>query len=104
MYASLVLGVIAIRRRDIGAHRAWMARGYAIGLGAGTQVLTHLPWMLVAGQAGGTPRVLLMTAGWGINLAVVVWALRRGPTGSLRSVVSPRPPTPAVAATGSRPR
>ncbi|MGZ9928132.1 DUF2306 domain-containing protein, partial [Escherichia coli] len=40
MAACLVLGVRAIVRRDVPAHRAWMARGYAIGLGAGTQVLT----------------------------------------------------------------
>ena len=30
----------AIRRGEIARHRAWMMRGYAIGLGAGTQALT----------------------------------------------------------------
>lgn len=80
MVGCIALGVAAIRRRDIPAHRAWMARGYAIGLGAGTQVLTHLPWMVLAGQPSGLPRVLLMLAGWVINLAVVEWALRRRPT------------------------
>jgi uncharacterized membrane protein len=79
MAACLVLGVTAVRRRDIAAHRAWMARGYAIGLGAGTQVLTHLPWVLLAGQPSGHVRVLLMLAGWVINLAVVEAALRRRP-------------------------
>ncbi|WP_222268717.1 DUF2306 domain-containing protein [Modestobacter marinus] len=81
MAACLVLGVTAIRRRDIASHRAWMARGYAIGLGAGTQVLTHLPWMLLVGQPSGHARVLLMLAGWVINLAVTEWALRRRPAG-----------------------
>jgi uncharacterized membrane protein len=85
MVGCIALGVAAIRRRDIAAHRDWMARGYAIGLGAGTQVLTHLPWMLLAGQPSGTPRVVLMLAGWVINLAVVEWALRRRPTRSTRS-------------------
>ncbi len=41
MVACLALGVAAIRRRDVAAHRAWMVRGYAIGLAAGTQVLTE---------------------------------------------------------------
>ena len=41
MAACLVLGVAAIRRRDIAAHRAWMIRAYAIGLAAGTQVFTE---------------------------------------------------------------
>ena len=84
MAGCIVLGVTAIRRRDIAAHRAWMARGYAIGLGAGTQGLTHLPWVLLVGQPSGRLRVLLMLAGWVVNLAVVEWALRRrrrGPVG-----------------------
>ena len=43
MVVSIVLGFTAIRRRDVMRHRAWMMRGYAIGLGAGTQVLTLWP-------------------------------------------------------------
>jgi len=102
MVACLVLGVTAIRRRDIAAHRAWMARGYAVALGAGTQVLTHLPWMVLVGQPTGTPRVVLMLAGWVINLAVVEWALRRRPTArpdAASRQISSR--TPAGAASGS---
>ena len=38
---ALVLGVTAVRRHDIGAHRAWMMRAYALSLGAGTQVVTE---------------------------------------------------------------
>ena len=41
MAACLVLGVRAARARDLRAHRAWMIRAYAIGLAAGTQVLTE---------------------------------------------------------------
>ncbi|MFD2093982.1 DUF2306 domain-containing protein [Blastococcus deserti] len=96
MVGCIVLGVAAIRRRDVAAHRAWMARAYAIGLGAGTQVLTHLPWMVLAGQPTGTPRVVLMLAGWVINLAVVEWALRRRPTRSIRA--TGRPSAPAALA------
>jgi uncharacterized membrane protein len=97
MIGCLVLGVAAIRHRDIARHRAWMVRAYAIGLGAGTQVLTHLPWMLLAGQPRGTGRVLLMLAGWVINLAVAEWALRRTQTGRSRPrTPSSRSTTPAV--------
>ncbi|MGY1624136.1 DUF2306 domain-containing protein [Geodermatophilus sp. SYSU D00965] len=92
MAGCLVLGVAAIRRRDVAGHRAWMARGYAIGLGAGTQVLTHLPWALLVGPPSGTPRVLMMLAGWLVNLAVVEWALRRS------RVRPPRVAGPATAA------
>jgi uncharacterized membrane protein len=77
MVLSIILGVAAIRRRDIVRHSAWMIRGYAIGMGAGTQFLTHLPWVLLLGAPGELPRALLMGAGWVINLAVAEWVIRR---------------------------
>jgi uncharacterized membrane protein len=43
MLASIVLAILAIRRRDVASHGAWMTRGYAIALGAGTQMFTGLP-------------------------------------------------------------
>ena len=49
MVAFLVLGVVAIRRRDVVTHSAWVTRGYAIGQGAGTQALIFAPWTLVIG-------------------------------------------------------
>jgi uncharacterized membrane protein len=82
MLASIVLAVLAIRRRDFTSHGAWMTRGYAIALGAGTQVFTMLPWVVVLGPIGAAdelPRTLLMTAGWVINLAVAEYVLRQRP-------------------------
>jgi Predicted membrane protein (DUF2306) len=44
MASSVILGPIAIRRRDIARHRARMTRAYALALGAGTQAfLGHRP-------------------------------------------------------------
>ncbi len=78
MATSLVLGVNAIRSRDFERHRSWMMRGYALGLGAGTQVFTALPWMLVSGETPtGISFAMVMGAGWVINLVVVEWLLRR---------------------------
>src|SRR5438445_810223 len=82
MLASILLAVVAIRRRDFRSHGAWMTRGYAIALGAGTQVFTMLPWVLVFGPIGAAdelPRTVLMTAGWVINLAVAEYVIRRRP-------------------------
>jgi uncharacterized membrane protein len=76
MAACLVLGVAAVRRRDIAAHRAWMVRAYAIGLAAGTQAVTEG----VGGAIFGTGVLaadLAAGAGWVINLAVAEWILRR---------------------------
>jgi hypothetical protein len=76
MVASIVLGLDAVRRRDFASHGAWMIRAYAIGLGAGTQVLTHLPWFIFVGRPGESARTVLMGAGWVINVAVAEWFIR----------------------------
>jgi uncharacterized membrane protein len=80
MAVSIVLALDAVRRRDFASHGAWMTRGYAIGLGAGTQVLTHLPWFVLAdGKPGELPRAVMMGAGWVLNVVVAEWIIRRGP-------------------------
>ena len=79
MVVSIVLGFAAIRRGDVSGHRAWMMRGYAIGLGAGTQVLTLMVGEMIAGPPSELSRALLMGAGWVINLAVAEWAIRKRP-------------------------
>ena len=62
-----------------------MMRGYAIGLGAGTQSLTLGNWFLIVGAAPGElSRALLMGAGWAINLAVAEWLVRRRPAYPIR--------------------
>ena len=79
MALSLCRGFAAIWRRDIPHHRAWMMRAYALGLGAGTQVLTHLPWYLFPSLHGELARTLFMGAGWAINLAVAEWLISSEP-------------------------
>lgn len=76
MAASLLLGITAIRRHDLAAHRAWMIRAYAIGLAAGTQAFTQGIAVAVVGT-GELRMDLAKGAGWVINLAVAEWAIRR---------------------------
>ena len=45
-----------------------MMRGYSLGLGAGTQVLTHLPWFLFPSIQGELTRALFMGARWASTL------------------------------------
>lgn len=78
MIGSIVFAIDAIRRRDFISHGAWMTRAYALALGAGTQVLTHIPWfLLVDGKPGGMPRAVMMGAGWALNIVVAEWIIRR---------------------------
>jgi uncharacterized membrane protein len=76
MAGCVVLGVSSIRRRDVAAHRAWMIRAYALGLGAGTQVFTEGIGEALVGS-GELRGDLLKGAGWLVNLAVAEWAIRR---------------------------
>ena len=79
MVAFIALGLRAVLRKDFTTHRRWIIRGYAVGIGAGTQVFTALVWLIVTG--GATPdantTVLLLIAGWVINLAIAEIAIRR---------------------------
>lgn len=77
MVMSIILGFATIRRGDVIRHRAWMMRGYAIGLGAGTQVLTLMAGELIIGPPSELSEALLMGAGWVINLVVAEGAIRK---------------------------
>jgi len=77
MVVFLGLGLAAILRRRVAQHRAWMMRAYALGIGAGTQVLTALPWTLAAGEPVGLIRDVLLVLAWVINAAVAELILRR---------------------------
>jgi hypothetical protein len=79
MVVSIVLGFAAIRRRDVRQHRAWMMRGYALGLGAGTQALTLAAGAVILGPPSELSRALLMGTAWVINLAVAEWVIRKRP-------------------------
>lgn len=82
MAAGLVLGVLAILRRDVRTHQRWMARSYAVAQGAGTQALILGPMVLLLNQQGvdqpgGTLKATGMGAAWVINLVVAEWLVRR---------------------------
>lgn len=93
MVLSIVLGFLAIRRRDVARHRAWMIRAYAIALAAGAQVFTLGIGEAIVGE-GDTSSALFAGAGWVINLAVAEWVIRRRPA---RRVVSGRTRAPRSA-------
>jgi uncharacterized membrane protein len=80
MLVSMLMAIDAIRRRRFVAHGRWMIRAYAIAMGAGTQVLTSLPWFVLVGTPDESTRAVLMGAGWVINVIVAEWIIRRGTT------------------------
>ncbi|MCW2706186.1 MAG: hypothetical protein JWM22_28 [Frankiales bacterium] len=74
--ACITIGLVAIRRGDVRRHQAWMTRGYAIALGAGTQVFTLGLGKPVVGS-GPLAISLLLIAAWCINLPIAEYVLRR---------------------------
>jgi hypothetical protein len=99
MLVSIVLGLFAIRRRDFTGHSAWMTRAYAIAVGAGTQALVSIPWLLLIGPTDVPTRAVLLGAGWVINVAVAEYVIHRR-SNHRRVARSPRRPvsTPSPAA------
>lgn len=77
MAAGLVLGLTAIRGRDVRAHQRWMARSYAVAQGAGTQALVLGPMVLLVDQPGGALKATGMGFAWVLNLVVAEWLVRR---------------------------
>lgn len=81
--AGLIVGFIAngicaaIRGRTE-VHRRAMLRATAVVFSAATQPLYFIPILLVFGEPeSGFANALLFSGGWGINLLVVEWIIRR---------------------------
>ena len=78
MVAALVISVRAILRGNVARHRAWMIRGYAVGVGAATQRLLMLPMFLILGDMSELLIGVMVWFGWGLNVVVAALSLRRG--------------------------
>lgn len=76
MAAGIVLGLAAIRRRDVTAHRAWMIRAYALAVAAGTQAFTQGAGESIFGTSELSTAVSV-SSGWVINAAIGEWVIRR---------------------------
>ena len=77
MAVGLVLGLLAILRRDVRTHQRWMARAYAVAQGAGTQAVVLGPMVLFVDQPGGNLKAAGMGFAWVLNLVVAEWLVRR---------------------------
>ena len=78
MTASIVLALSSIIKRNISSHRAWVIRAYALGQGAGTQVLVFIPFMIAIGDVTGLLRDMLMISAWVINILIAEFIIWRG--------------------------
>lgn len=77
MTLFIIYGVDAIRKKQYEKHGEWMIRAYAIAMGAGTQVLTHLPWVIFPNSKNEFSRSVFMISAWVINMIVAEWIIRK---------------------------
>lgn len=70
MIFSLFAGFNGLQKREFTKHRNFMIRAYAIGMGAGTQVLTNAPWIILIGEPSVFERAILMGLGWILNIII----------------------------------
>jgi uncharacterized membrane protein len=78
MVAFIAWAVVAIRSRNLAAHRAAMLRAYAIAQGASTQTALGLIAMIFFGtELLGVSRDLVMVAAWAINIVVAEVLIHR---------------------------
>ena len=77
MTLAVIVSIRAVLQRRIAQHKAWMVRAYALGQGAGTQVLILLPVTLMAGAPTFIFRDVLMASAWGLNVVFAEWVIRR---------------------------
>lgn len=89
MTLSLILAVMAVRQRKFLRHGAWMVRAYAVGMGAGTQVLTAILWAALVGTSGELSRNVVMGSGWVINIIVAEWYIYRRQNSPKRQIRTP---------------
>jgi hypothetical protein len=98
MTFAIVRGVASLWHHEHVAHGAWMLRGYALGMGAGTQVFTHLPWFVfVGGTPGEGSRAVMMGLAWVINAIVAEYVIRTHWAAPVR--VRPGQPRPVLVST-----
>lgn len=90
MTVFILLGIHSIRERKFKEHGHWMIRAYALGLGAGTQVLTHIPWAIFPDMKGESSRAFFMTIAWVINALIAEWIIRNSNTRSAIQIANER--------------
>ena len=78
MVVFLLGAWVAIKARYVYHHSAFMMRAYAIGLGASTQTIVGVSWILIVGsEAVGSVREGLMISAWAANLLVAEALIRK---------------------------
>ncbi|MER3388696.1 MAG: DUF2306 domain-containing protein [Microcella sp.] len=99
MIAFLACAVVAITRRNVVAHGAWMTRAYAIAVSGGTQALLVALWSIPVGDVDSVAETWLVAAGFAINSLVAEGIVRRRSRTRSRGRRSRRERTAGIAIT-----
>lgn len=73
----LVLGLLAIPRREFRSHGEWMVRAFAVAMPAGTLIFIAAPFVLILGEL---PKILdesIQSGAWVVHLGIAELLIRR---------------------------
>lgn len=73
----LVLGVLAIGRRDFKRHGEWMVRAFAVAMPAGTLIFLVAPFVLVLGELHPVLDESIQSFAWILHLGIAELLIRR---------------------------
>lgn len=75
---ALIVAMVAIKRRNITAHRDWMIRAYAIGMGATLVSLLFIPIFIITGEPPmGLGADVLFIGSWAACVAFAEILIKR---------------------------
>lgn len=75
---ALIFAMVAIKRRNIPAHRDWMIRAYAIGMGATLVAIFFIPIFVITGEPPmGLASDILFIGSWAACVVFAEWLIRR---------------------------
>lgn len=86
----LILGLLAIRRKDFKSHGAWFVRAFAVAMPAGTLIFMVAPFLLVFDELPPVLDESIQSFAWILHLGIAEVLIRRSRRSTTK--LSPRSP------------
>lgn len=73
----IVVGIVALARRDFARHGAWMVRAFAVAMPAGTLIFLFTPFWIALGEVPQQLDEALQVFAWVLHLSIAEVLIRR---------------------------
>jgi uncharacterized membrane protein len=97
LITALALGITAARAHNMGRHRTWMIRAYAVGMGTGPVALVMFPMYLINGEPlKGLVSDIAVVGMWLVSIALGECVIRRMATKTEPQNIHPTEVSPST--------